>query len=225
MLRKTLSIFVLIAMPVLFVNHAQGKFIPDDQIKNPYQRFSAEDANMTKAEFMAIIDKAEKYYAPIVQSHNGTLDIKRLWDDDTLNASAMQFFGTWTVNMYGGLARHPEMTKDGFAMVLCHELGHHLAGFSFRKGGFSFGGTWAANEGQSDYFAAHVCSHRMWENETAINASFRTNVTPYIQDSCDNVWKTTEEQERELERATARERTKARARMRARTRARVRQRE
>lgn len=195
MLRKTLSIVAIIAMPLLFVNQAFGKFIPDDQIKNPHQVFSAEDANMTKAEFMAVIDKADSIYGPIISDHGGKLDIKRLWDDDTLNASAMQWFGTWTVNMYGGLARHPEMTLDGFAMVLCHELGHHLAGFSFKKGGFSFGGVWAANEGQSDYFAAHVCSRRMWQDEIATNATFRATVKPNIQASCDAAWTTTEDQD------------------------------
>ena len=29
--------------------------------------------------------------------------------------------------MYGGLARRAEVTEDGFAMVLCHELGHHVS--------------------------------------------------------------------------------------------------
>lgn len=195
MLGKTLSIFAVLATFVLSTHSAFGKFIPDDQIKNPYQRFSAEDANMTEKEFNDIISKAERYYAPIVQSLGGRLDIKRLWTDDTLNASAMQFFGTWTVNMYGGLARHPEMTKDGFAMVLCHELGHHLAGFTFKKGGFSFGGVWAANEGQSDYFAAHVCSRNLWQDEVDVNASFRPTVRPNIQAACDAVWTTSADQD------------------------------
>ena len=69
---------------------------------------------------------------------------------NTVNANASQRGRTWIVNMYGGLARRPEITPDGFAMVLCHELGHHMGGFPFVSG-------WAANEGQSDLFATLSC--------------------------------------------------------------------
>ena len=64
MLGKTLSIFPVLATFVLSTHSAFGKFIPDDQIKNPYQRFSAEDANMTEKEFNEIIDKAFNYTPP-----------------------------------------------------------------------------------------------------------------------------------------------------------------
>jgi Zn-dependent protease with chaperone function len=53
--------------------------------------------------------------------------------------------------MFGGLARDPLVTKDGFSAVICHEIGHHIAGAP-RKG-FS----WASNEGQADYFATTKC--------------------------------------------------------------------
>ncbi len=195
MLRKTLSILLAITGCLLFSQISFGTFIPTEDIKNPYQVFSARDANMTKAEFDGVIEKAKRYYTPIVSSHGGRLVINGRWDDDTLNANASQFFGTWNVNMYGGLARHPEMSLDGFAMVLCHELGHHLAGFTFRKGFGGFGGTWAANEGQSDYFAAHSCARELWREETEINASFRGTLPQSVADRCDAVWSTIEEQD------------------------------
>ncbi len=191
MLRKTL--FIFIGLTVL-TNFANATFIPDEDIKEPYRIYSERDANMTQAEFNGVIEKARRIYAPIVASHGGSLDIKALWTDDTLNASASQMFGTWVVNMYGGLARHPEMTLDGFSMVLCHELGHHLAGHSFRQGGFSFGGVWAANEGQSDYFAAHSCSRVLWVDEIEKNAEFRETVPVLVQEKCDKVWSTVEDQ-------------------------------
>ncbi len=195
MLRKTLSLLGAIVGGLLVSQIASGTFIPPEDIKNPLQNFSLRDANMTQTEFNDVIAKAEKFYSPIVTAHGGQLVINRLWSDDTLNANASQFFGKWNVNMYGGLARHPEMTLDGFAMVLCHELGHHLAGFTFRKGFGGFGGTWAANEGQSDYFAAHSCARELWKDETEVNASFRGNIPQIAADSCDAVWSTTEEQD------------------------------
>lgn len=195
MLGKTLSIISVFILGFTFTQNSNGTFIPPEDIKNPYQVFSARDANMTEQEFRDVIEKARRFYEPIVRSHGGNLTIQGHWDDDTLNANASQFFTTWNVNMYGGLARHPEMTLDGFAMVLCHELGHHLAGFTFRKGFGGFGGTWAANEGQSDYFAAHSCSRVLWEDELAENAKHRATVPPMVQESCDAAWSTTEEQD------------------------------
>lgn len=194
MLRKTLSTLLAFSSCLIFSQQSFGTFIPEEDIKNKYQVFSERDANMTQEEFNSVIEKARKYYTPIVSAHGGSLVINGRWNDDTLNANASQWFGKWNVNMYGGLARHPEMTLDGFSMVLCHELGHHLAGFTFRKGAMGFGGVWAANEGQSDYFAAHSCSRELWKDELAVNASFRKTVKPLIQESCDKSWSTVEEQ-------------------------------
>lgn len=190
MLRTTLLNAIIMATLGFTTTSAWGTFIPPEDIKNPYQVFSERDANMTKAEFNAVIKHAKEMYAPIIKSHGGTLKINALWDDDTLNASASQFFGQWTVNMYGGLARHPEMTLDGFAMVLCHELGHHLAGFAFKKGGFSLGGVWAANEGQSDYFAAHSCARELWKDDLELNATFKDQMPEVVIESCNVAWET-----------------------------------
>ncbi len=193
MLRKTLLQITILLSLLGLSTTAWGTFIPPERIKN-VPNLSERDANMTQQEFIDVIEKARVIYAPIIQSHGGRLQINAKWTDDTLNASASQFFGTWTVNMYGGLARHPEMTLDGFAMVLCHELGHHLAGFTFRKGFGGFGGTWAANEGQSDYFAAHSCTRELWRNEKEINASFRGQISTIAEESCNRVWTTEDDQ-------------------------------
>jgi len=190
MLRKTLLTTVFISS--FFQFEAQGTFIPEEDIKITNRIFSERDANMTEAEFNGVIEKARLYYTPIVSAHGGKLDIIGAWTDDTLNASASQFFGTWRVNMYGGLARHPEMTLDGFAMVLCHEIGHHLAGFSFTKS--MFGGVWAANEGQSDYFAAHSCARELWGPEVEVNATFREPANELVKQRCDLAWQNEDEQ-------------------------------
>lgn len=192
MSRKTSTFWITLLGALFFSQTALGTFIPPEDIKNPYQVFSERDANMTKAEFNDAIDKAEAIYAPIVQSHGARLVFNRKWDDDTLNASASQSFNTWNVNMYGGLARHPEMTLDGFSMVVCHELGHHLAGFTFKKS--FWGGSWASNEGQSDYFAAHSCARELWKNELVENAKYRGQLPQIVADRCDQTWSTVDEQ-------------------------------
>lgn len=141
-----------------------------------------EKSNISQAKFNHIIDKAEKIYAPIIQSHRGKLVFNRLWKDNTVNASANQDGSTWEVNMYGGLARRPEVTPDGFAMVVCHELGHHLGGYAFVNESEM---TWAANEGQSDYFATHACAKELWKDEPEVNAKARETVKPFAKKVCD----------------------------------------
>ena len=86
-------------------------------------------SSMTEERFKEIIDEVMVPYRPIVESHGAKLLVNYLWSDNTVNASAEQKGDTWIINMYGGLARRSEITDDGFAAVVCHELGHHLGGF------------------------------------------------------------------------------------------------
>jgi hypothetical protein len=83
--------------------------------------------------------------------------------------------------MFGGLARHEAITEDGFALVVCHEIGHHIGGAP-KKGGW-FGG-WATNEGQADYFATLKCLRKTFraENNTAIVAAL--NVPATVSKTC-----------------------------------------
>lgn len=147
-------------------------------------------ANMTQAEFDSIIDEAIAFYGPFLkQNFNATFKVNRYWSNSTVNASATQFGKTWTVNMYGGLARRPEATPDGFALVLCHEIGHHL-------GGYPFASSWAADEGSSDYFATLSCARDLWKSQVEKNALSREIITAYPKSLCDSKW--TEEADQNL---------------------------
>ncbi len=141
-------------------------------------------ANMTEDEFNTIINEIVDYYRPIVEAKGATLKTNNLWTNTTVNASAQQNGNTWIINMYGGLARRPEVTPDGFAMVVCHELGHHLAGFPF------YGNDdWASSEGQSDYFATQSCARQIWRTQRAENARFADQVTEAEKQKCESAWR------------------------------------
>lgn len=126
---------------------------------------------MDEKMFNDVIDKVEKIYAPIITQMGGNLKIERKWEDGTVNAYAQRSGRTWKVSMFGGLARHTAITPDGFALVVCHEIGHHIGGAP-KKGGW-FGSGWASNEGQSDYFATAKCLRKTFreEDNTAILAN------------------------------------------------------
>ena len=158
---------------------AFGDFLPPNDL---HLQDTIMSSNVTEEDFNAAIDLAEEAYAPIIRDvHGGTLKINRLWSNNTVNASASQFFGSWSVNMYGGLARRPEITIDGFTLVLCHEIGHHL-------GGYPFSSSWAANEGQSDYFATLSCAKMLWSDDLELNASFRDQIGEYPRTLCEASW-------------------------------------
>lgn len=146
-------------------------------------------ANITQDEFNSIVDSIVDVYKPLAKAHGGNLKANKNWTDSTVNASANQLFWTWSVNMYGGLARRPEVTRDGFALVVCHELGHHFGGYPFVGGS-----GWAANEGQADYFATESCARKIWADQKEDNAAFRNQVDSYVKDRCDAIWKTEDEQ-------------------------------
>lgn len=122
-------------------------------------------ASMTELEFRQTIDQVTNYYRPIVQARGAQLNVEYNWNDSTVNAYADKQPGVWTIAMYGGLARRQEITRDGFTLVVCHEMGHLLAGFPF------YSGEDVASEGQSDYWATQACAKRIWRgNSTRVKA-------------------------------------------------------
>ena len=105
-------------------------------------------ANIDEKLFNQIIDAIVDQWKPLAALHGATLTVDKKWNDGTVNAYAQQNGNVWNVAMFGGLARRPEVTPDGFALVVCHELGHHFGGYFF------YGAThWASAEGEADYFA------------------------------------------------------------------------
>ena len=164
------SVYALSALSVLVglgVGHAYPHnhtlcegFVPENNVKIPVGAkykwtLSNEAAGITEVQFNEVIDRAERIFASKITEAGGTLQVNRKWTDPTVNASAQQFGTTWVVNMYGGLARHPAINVEGFALVVCHELGHHIGGAPKIAGWY--GSEWATNEGGADYYATMKC--------------------------------------------------------------------
>jgi hypothetical protein len=74
-----------------------------------------------------------------------------LWESGTINSQAWRLGLAKNVRVYGGLARHPRITRAGLALMLAHETGHHLGGPP-RDPDMS----WISWQGQADYWAANV---------------------------------------------------------------------
>ena len=167
-------------------------FVPPNDLKITVDSPSAK--GIQESQFNAVLNTIERLYAPTVAAEGAKLEIRRKWSDPTVNASAQQSGGVYILNMYGGLARHETITMDGFALVACHELGHHLGGAPQKAGWYS---TWASNEGQSDYYANLKCLRRVFSDsasaaftrmtegdEVAIKACAATHADPDEQGIC-----------------------------------------
>lgn len=156
------KILLLLCFILTFASHAGESCIPENNRYIPTGLKSM--AVVTEDAFHRAIDGVEEIYKPYFKEHFGAeLKVFRKWEDGTVNAYAKQSGKVWEVHMFGGLARHEETTEDGFTAVVCHELGHHVAGAP--KKSSWWGASWASNEGQSDYFATTKCLRKLFEIE------------------------------------------------------------
>lgn len=172
-----------LALTSLAAGSAQADFLPPNNLH--LQDSPQFTANISQEEFENLVDEVTALYEPYAALHGARVQAAKLWSNSTVNASANQMGSTWMINMYGGLARRPEVTADGFQLVVCHELGHHFGGFPFRPM------TWAANEGQSDYFATQTCARQLWAKDTKKNQDSALTVHPEARTACDESWITT----------------------------------
>ncbi len=159
-------------------------FLPENNFKIEVD--AKRTAGLSEAQFNAVIDKVETIYAPIVSQEGGSLVVERKWTDGTVNAYAQRSGKSWKVSMFGGLARHATITEDGFALVVCHEIGHHIGGAPKKASAWS--NSWASNEGQSDYFATLKCLRRSFLNDDNATIVASMQVSAELTKKCAESW-------------------------------------
>ncbi len=114
---------------------------------------------ISELEFDRLIKTATALMEPEVKRIlNKKLIIEGRWQDPTVDAFATRDDdNNAVVVMNGGLARHPEMTAEGFLVLICREIGHHLGGAPKMFRGKSGLRGWSSAEGQADYYATSKC--------------------------------------------------------------------
>ena len=137
--------------------HEEGSCIPFNQLNFNIDNKSL--GGLSETDFNFILDQVETVMAPIIKMNlNKNLIIDRLWADGTVDAhTTRDDSNNPVIVINGGLARHPLMTKDGFLLLICHELGHHLGGAPKILRGASGLRGWSSAEGQADYYATMKC--------------------------------------------------------------------
>lgn len=163
-----------------------GQFAPDNDL---WKEDSVEGAaNITQTQFTAATTAVLNAYAGAATKNGAKLVMINDWADPTVNAYAEEEDGNYNVHMFGGLARRPEITPDGFSLVVCHELGHHLGGFPLYSTT-----DWAASEGQADYWGVKDCGKKLWEKSPATNKKAAQKIiadghVPRAVDLCSKVY-------------------------------------
>lgn len=155
----TLAALAVVPASVALACTSNGKegIFPENNLYIPVNRFAKYAT--TKEEFFNAVAKMQKTYEGVLTTQGRELKIVADWEDGTVNAYATRKGNVSEVHMFGGLARHEKVTADGFMMVICHEMGHHIGGAPKK------GAMWASNEGQSDYFATLKCAREIWKDE------------------------------------------------------------
>lgn len=173
--------------------HGKTGIVPENNLKIPVGIKAM--GGITELQFNKVIDRVGALYSKTVAKFGGTLSFERNWTDGTVNAYAHRDDATgkiWYVSMFGGLARHPQMTEDGFAVVVCHELGHHLGGFPKKKDA-SGAIRWASNEGQADYFSTLKCLRNYFAGMDNQSVVAKMNVPALVTETCKRSFANAEE--------------------------------
>lgn len=142
-------------------------------------------SNVSESQFNRIIDIATAAYEPIARANRETIYVQRLWKDSTVNANMQRdnIYRRVHINMFGGLARRPEVTSDGFALVLCHELGHAYGGKPFLNPSLSL-----SAEGIADYYAASACFNKIVDAMPSNTGVNNDGDNEYIAAKCNSLW-------------------------------------
>lgn len=145
-----MKIFSLVFFSIFTLQMFAYQVMPDNDLWKEDSLYKR--GGLTQEMFNRVVDVANEIYQPIAKQNNEKLVINKLWTNSTVNANCSRYRGKVTINMYGGLARRDEVTVEGFALVLCHELGHAYGGYPF-----IYVAEKMSAEGQADYYGAEAC--------------------------------------------------------------------
>jgi hypothetical protein len=168
-------------------------FLPENKLLIPESPSSVH--GLSETQFQALIHRVEGVYTPIFAKIGKTYKIIPKWKSGKVNAYARRSGNISEVHLYGGFARHPKMTPDGFTLVICHETGHHLGGAPSTLIGAGEIGLklWMSSEGQADYFATLKCAREVWKGDDNITLMAKKAIPQIVTERCQKAFDHAEE--------------------------------
>lgn len=189
---KKIELYSFIFATFLLINSGStlaANAIPENDLSIPAPKMGVGPKNgqqeISEADYLKVTKTLHKIFAPAIKARgNVELVMKTDWQDGTVNAYATREIDTWTVHVPGGIARAKGMTKDSFALIVCHELGHHLGGAPRT---FLYDG-WPSAEGQADYWASSKCLKKYYTELAAEEVSLDLNIPEKVIQDCTSVY-------------------------------------
>jgi hypothetical protein len=167
----------------LMTTSALARISPDSRLESVKLRPIAEFAPADELRFNELVDEIVDQFQDTVRAYGGTLVKDVNWNSAIVNATAHVIGSKWTIVAFGGLYRVDGLSQDGFQLAICHEAGHLLGGYP------NYGGsTTSTSEGQSDYFAAHVCAKKVWASQALSNQAAFDAAPESVRDACRDAW-------------------------------------
>lgn len=188
-MKKILGFFLIFILTTSFHgNSGCHGFTPENDIRIPVNATAT--SGISEADVREIADVLYDLYAKDFQDLQRSFAFNIQWNDDSFNAYTNLYRGRAQIVITGGMIRHPLISKDGIALVLCHEIGHHLAGKPTHRFRVFFP-SWAAAEGQADYFSTLKCMRKylLTMDDNAIN---ETDLPDSIKNQCLSSFKSKE---------------------------------
>jgi hypothetical protein len=171
------KLFILL---FLFTQTVTASILPPNNLAIPVGQ---KNEGLSLEQYNEVIDKVEAVYRSIVEKMGKKLTINRLWKNPRVNAGTTKKGNEIILNLYGGYPRHTLATPDGYALVICHELGHHLGGIP--KKIFDSGLTgWPSAEGQADYFATLKCLRKVFRHDDNVAIVSKIDVPKLVHEKC-----------------------------------------
>ncbi|MBF0206036.1 MAG: hypothetical protein HQK53_04025 [Oligoflexia bacterium] len=136
-------------------------------ISNAYSAIPSE-------EFQRIVRKIADIYGPLIKTKRGIdLEInakfyQRFPPDSARIQNDGTDLGKAIITITGQVAVHPTITRDAFALLVCHEFGHILGG---NPSSYTRVNGRNSVEGQADYWAAAKCLKRFISAEISADIS------------------------------------------------------
>lgn len=188
-LRFMKSTLVALYLSFFLIGSTQAKLnvIPENDLKNSLQSRPKFAGAVNESDFNFVSKTLHKIYAPKILEKGGLKFIMNAnWKDDTVNAYATREVDSWSVHIAGGIARAKGMTKDSLALIICHEIGHHLAGAPRT---FLYEG-WPSAEGQADYWATSKCMKKYYQEIFHEEVLLDQSIPKKIITDCTAIYKT-----------------------------------
>jgi hypothetical protein len=187
------SLFISITSLVHASNTLDYDFIDQDETEAcqlvPKEMRKAPRVSSTRSErqFKETIETLQRTMEPLIKAAG--LEIKWIsdWNSDVVNASAGDLGGKKRkMSLYGGLFRR--VSAEAYMFVVCHELGHILAGAPYHARFENL-----SAEGQADYYAANVCLPLIYKDQDNVAFMKRQSLPIRIKKRCDSNWRSRED--------------------------------